>query len=253
MSTDARRWGAAETRAFRDLARYAVPERERQTAVIVELVRAAAVDGDVVELGCGEGVLTAALLEGLVGTRVHALDGSAEMLAATRAAAPDPTRLVTRAVDLADDDWRRFETPVRAVVSSLAIHHLGDAAKRRLFADLHAALAPGGVFVLADVIRPASAVGHELAARMWDAEVERRALALDGHRGGLDAFRRADWNHFRHAELDPIDRPATVVELLDWLAAAGFAAVDLHWMMAGHVIVSGWHLPATSGDRPKRP
>ena len=75
-------------------------------------------------------------------------------------------------------------------------------------------------------------------AGLWDEETRERSLELDGDLGGFEAFRRADWNHFRHAELDPMDRPSTVAEHLDWLRAAGFVEVDLHWMTAGQMILS---------------
>ncbi|MEQ8814280.1 MAG: class I SAM-dependent methyltransferase [Thalassobaculum sp.] len=239
MSDTDRRWTEAETATYRDLSRYAVPQRERQIALIVDRVAAAAVPGDVLEICCGEGLLTAALLEALPDVRVHAFDGSAAMLAATRERAEAMSgRLVTRRIDLAGRDWRRFDAPLRAAVSSLAVHHLDGPGKRDLFADLHAALAPGGVFVLADVVQPATAAGNAIAADLWDQEVRGRALSLDGNLEGFEAFRRADWNHFRHKELDPIDQPSTVVEQLDWLRAAGFVEVDLHWMTAGQMILS---------------
>lgn len=233
-------WSETESGTYRDLSRYAVPERERQVAIVTAIVRAADIDGDVLDLCCGEGLLTEALLRALPEATVHAYDGSKSMLAATRDRAGVLERLVTRQIDLGATDWRRFDLPLRAVVSSLAIHHLDGAGKRALFADLGAALKPGGVFVLADVIRPTTAVGHAIAAELWDEEVRRRALALDGTLEGVEAFSRADWNHFRHAEPDPIDKPSTLVEQLEWLRWAGFAEVDLHWMTAGQVIVSGW-------------
>lgn len=240
MTEPTRVWTEAESATYGDLSHYAVPERERQIAIVETLVRAAEIGGDVLDLCCGEGLLTEALLRALPGVTVHAYDGSASMLEAARRRAGAADRLRTRVIDLAARDWRRLDRPLRAVVSSLAIHHLDDAGKRALFADLHAALAPGGMFVLADVIRPATAIGHEIAARMWDEEVERRALALDGTKEGYEAFRRADWNHFRHSLPDPIDQPSTVAEHLTWLREVGFCNVDLHWMIAGQMLLSGW-------------
>jgi tRNA (cmo5U34)-methyltransferase len=233
-------WSEGESLTYRSLARYAMPERERQVAIITALVVAAEAEGDVLDLCCGEGLLTEALLQALPDRVVHAYDGSQSMLDATCERAGGTDRLVTRRIDLAARDWRHLQRSLRAAVSSLAIHHLDDAGKRRLFADLHAALAPGGVFVLADVVRPARAVGHAIAAELWYEEVKRRALAQDGTLAGFEAFQRADWNHFRHAGPDPIDQPSTLVEQLDWLRAAGFTDLDLHWMTAGQVIVSGW-------------
>ncbi len=238
MSDPTHTWTEAESAVYRDLSRYAVPQRERQIAIVVDRVARCAASGDILEICCGEGLLTAALLQRLPDARVHAYDGSDSMLAATRARAGDPDRLATRRIDIAATDWRAFETPLRAVVSSLAVHHLDGAGKRALFADLHAALSPGGVFALADVIRPETAAGNAIAADLWDEETRRRSLEIDGDLGGFEAFRRADWNHFRHAVLDPMDQPSTVAEHLDWLRDAGFVGVDLHWMTAGQMILS---------------
>ena len=238
MSDTDRRWSETESATYRDLSRYAVPQRERQVALIVDRVGATAATGDVLEICCGEGLLTSALLAHLPDGRVLAYDGSDSMLAATRERAGDTDRLVTRKIDIAERDWRRFEAPLRAAVSSLAVHHLDGPGKQGLFADLHVALAPGGVFVLADVIQPATAAGSAIAADLWDQEVKDRALSLDGDLKGFEAFKRADWNHFRHEVLDPIDKPSTVVEHLDWLRDAGFVDVDLHWMTAGQMILS---------------
>ena len=238
MTDDAPVWSEDESTVYRDISRYAVPQRERQIALIVDRVARAAATGDVLEICCGEGLLSVALLDRLPGIRVHAYDGSESMLAAARERAGGGDRLVTRVIDLAASDWRSFGTPLRAAVSSLAVHHLDGAQKRALFADLHAALAPGGVFVLADMILPATDAGEAIAGALWDEEVRLRSLELDGDLRGLEAFRRAEWNHFLAGELFSIDKPSTVVEHLDWLRDAGYEAVDLHWMTAGQMILS---------------
>lgn len=240
MTDPSASWSEEESGIYRGLSRYAVPERERQIEVMTSLVRAAEVDGPILDLCCGEGLLTEALMQALPGATLHAYDGSRSMLEATKAGTGSAERLVTREIDLAASDWRRSDLAFRAIVSSLAVHHLDDTGKHALFADLHAMLAPGGVFVLADVIRPTLPVGNEIAAELWDEAVKRRSVELDGTLEGYETFHRADWNHFRHEEPDPIDKPSTLVEHLDWLRSAGFADVDVHWMTAGQVLLSGW-------------
>jgi len=237
-------WTETESATYRDLSRYAVPQRETQIRIIVERVRAAGAAGDILEICPGEGLLSAALFEALPEAGIIAVDGSDSMLAATRARIGDSERLVTRRADLAETGWRRVERPLRAVVSSLAIHHLDGPGKQALFRDILGMLAPGGVFVLADVIRPADPSGYPIAGRLWDEETRRRALDLDGDERGFELFRRADWNHFHHgepdpvAEPDPIDKPSTIAEHFDWLREIGFEAVDLHWMTAGQMLLS---------------
>lgn len=236
----AENWTEDDSETYRGLSRYAVPEREQQLAAAVALVAASPAEGPVLDLCCGEGLLTAALLATLPGQRVLAYDGSPSMLATTAGRAAAPDRLTTRRIALEQRDWRRFEAPLRAVVSSLAIHHLDGTGKRQLFQDLQAALAPGGVFVLADVIRPARPVGEAIAAELWDAAVRQRAQALDGTLAGFEAFEAARWNHFRHGGADEIDKPSTLLEQLDWLRTAGFTDLDLHWMTGGQMLLSAW-------------
>lgn len=233
-------WGENESALYRALAAVAVPERERQIAVMVALVSAATADGPVLEICCGEGRLTAAIQRALPGVPVHAYDGSASMLAEARRRAPEPASLIIREIDIAATDWRQFETPLRAVVSSLAVHHLDAAGKRALFADIYATLAPGGVFALADVIAPATRAGQAVAAEMWDQEAQRRSHEAGGSDAGFDAFRQAGWNHFHAVAPDPVDMPSRLTDQVDWLRAVGFVDVDLHWMMAGQMLLSAW-------------
>ena len=100
-------------------------------------------------------------------------------------------------------------------------------------------LRPGGVFVLADLVEPVDQGSREIFARQWDEEVIRRSVAILGDRSGFEAFRALDWNHYRLAAPDPVDKPSTLAEQMDWLREAGFDAVDLHWSVAGHFILSG--------------
>lgn len=233
-------WSENTSATFRDLAHYAVPERETQIASVVALIPAPNGPAWAMDICCGEGRLTAALLDRFPGLRVLAYDGSSSMLDTTRAnAGAHGDRIETRVIDIAETDWRRPETPLHAVVSSLAIHHLDGPGKQALFADIHAALAPGGVFVLADLVEPATPRGQAVAAEAWDAETRRRALDTDGTLDGFERFQAESWNHYRLAEPDPIDRPSRLVDMLDWLRDVGFADVDVHWMKAGHVILSG--------------
>ena len=233
-------WSEAESRLFIDEGAYYVPERELQTRIICDLIPPADGAVDLVELCPGEGLLTRALLQRFPEARVHAFDGSPTMLASTReTAGTEADRLSTRAFDLAASDWRAFDFACHAVVSSLAVHHLDGPQKQALFADLFKALAPGGVFVLADLIAPARPAGVQVAAACWDEAVKERAQALDGNLTAFERFQADDWNHYSAPEPDPVDKPSPLFDQLRWLAEAGFAAVDVHWMKAGHAIMSG--------------
>ncbi|HEY3588318.1 MAG TPA: class I SAM-dependent methyltransferase [Myxococcaceae bacterium] len=232
-------WDETDSHEFIDLGRFFVPDREEQIAAVLGMIPDPG-DGLLVDLCCGEGLLSRALLERFPRARVLALDLSPTMLAQARATCADPSsRFDTSLFDLADGSWRTFPEPVRAFVSSLAVHHLDGAGKQRLFADLAAALAPGGALVIADLVEPATAAARELAAQMWDDAVRRHSLELAGHLGPWEKFRAKRWNLYADPEPDPIDHPSPLLDQLRWLEAAGLQGVDVCWMKAGHAVFGG--------------
>jgi tRNA (cmo5U34)-methyltransferase len=231
-------WREDDSTLFIDYGRAFTPERERQQAIICELV-ASVTPGRVVELCCGAGDLLRLLLERLPEVRALALDGSPAMLARTAATcAAHRDRLELQAFDLAARDWRRLEPAPDAICSSLAVHHLDGEGKRQLFNDLHAALRPGGIFVLADLIRPDSEAGWRIAAEDWDRAVAERSVQIYRDDRAQRRFAELRWNLYRWPDDNTIDHPSTVAEHVAWLDEAGFEAVELHWLLAGHAIFS---------------
>jgi tRNA (cmo5U34)-methyltransferase len=232
-------WTEGDSGEFLDLAPWIVPERDEQIATICALVPAQAPGSRIVELCCGSGALAAALLDRDPRATVLGLDGSTVMLRRAAAAlARFGGRFTPQQFDLAARDWRTFAHPLQAVVSSLAIHHLDGEGKRQLFADLAAALAPGGVLVFADIVRPASAAAQLLAAAGWD-EAVRASAARAGNPDAFARFQAGRWNYFADPDPDPMDQPSTLLEQLRWLEAAGLEAVDVYWMRAGHALFGG--------------
>jgi len=235
-------WNEDDSQEFIDHGRFFVPEREEQIAAVLDLIPEPG-DGLLVDLCCGEGLLSAALLERFSKARVLAMDLSPTMLEKARqTCAAHAERFATRPFDLADRSWRSFPEPVRAFVSSLAVHHLDGAGKRQLFRDLAAALAPGGALVIADLVLPATPAAHALAAKAWDEAVRRRSLELAGRLRPYEVFRDERWNLWADPSPDPIDQPSPLFDQLRWLTEAGFAGVDVCWMKAGHAVYAGFRL-----------
>ena len=232
-------WDETDSHQFLDLGRFFVPEREEQIATIAAMVPDPG-DGLLVDLCCGEGLVSRALLERFPRARVVAMDLSPAMLERSRATcAAFAERFETRLFDLAGDAWREFSEPVRGFVSSLAIHHLDGEGKRRLCRDLAAALAPGGVVVIADLVLPATPAAQAWAAKAWDEAVRRRSLELAGGLDPYEKFLDMRWNLWAESEPDPVDHPSPLLDQLRWLEEAGLAGVDVFWMKAGHAVFGG--------------
>jgi tRNA (cmo5U34)-methyltransferase len=233
-------WDEADSREFIDSGRFFVPDREEQIATVLDLIPEPN-DGLLVDLCCGAGPLTAALLARFPRARVLAMDLSPAMLEHVRTNLDrHGDRLQTRPFDLGDRSWRRFPVPVHAFVSSLAIHHLDGEGKRQLFRDLTAELAPGGALVIADLVQPATPAGQALAAKAWDEAVRRRALEIAGDLSPYEVFREERWNFYADPAPDPIDQPSPLIDQLRWLAEAGLTGVEVHWLKAGHAVFGGF-------------
>jgi ubiquinone/menaquinone biosynthesis C-methylase UbiE len=230
-------WTEGFSQDFIDYGRYFVPDREDQIQLISSLIPPQERPFDVLELACGEGLLAEAILTNHPHSTVYGYDGSTTMLAQAKVRlARFGERFKTRQFDLLAKDWRQTETAVQAVVSSLAIHHLDGPQKQQLFQDIFRMLAPGGVFIIADLIQPVGATGLRAAAA-WDAAVKQRAVMLDGDTAVYDQFQQSQWNIFHYP--DPMDKPSSLFDQLKWLEAAGFAEVDVYWLQAGHALYGG--------------
>ncbi len=185
-----------------------VPDFDRFYGTAADLVAELGIDEpEVLDLGAGTGLLSAAVRAAVPGSRLTLLDGAAPMLAAARQRLGDVRTIIA---DLTDP---LPAGPFDAAVSALAVHHLDDAGKRDLFGRIRAVLRPGGVFVNAEQVcgpTPADQARYE-------AVHERDARAL----GSDDAEWDAAVVRMSH------DRCATVEDQVAWLAAAGFDAVDV--------------------------
>ena len=236
-------WEEDNSQDFIDYGKYFVPDREIQINCICNAIPPPSKPAYILDLCCGEGLLTRALLNKFPECRVYGLDGSPKMIAHVEMSlAAYGERFKTRQFDLAATDWREFTGPVHAVVSSLAIHHLDGPEKQALFKDIASLLMPGGSFIIADLIEPMNQFGKRLAAAAWNETVRQRSLDLDGDLKGYDHFRELGWNHYAQSEPDPdsIDKPSSLFDQLKWLDGAGFVDVDVFWMKAGHAIFGGY-------------
>jgi tRNA (cmo5U34)-methyltransferase len=151
-----------------------------------------------VDLGTGDGRLLALVRSRYSEAKGIGLDSSAPMLDRAQERFNGDPFIELREHDLQE---RLPEVGVSdAFVSGLAIHHLEDDRKQELFGEIHALLAPGGVFANLDLVRSASSRLHE-------------------------RFRR----EIGRVKDDPTDRLAELGEQIGWLREIGFSEVDCHF------------------------
>jgi tRNA (cmo5U34)-methyltransferase len=234
----------ADWEIYRRLAPAAVPARAEQLAVMLALIPFGIEDSfTVVELGCGEGHLSAAIARCFELSRVVALDGSPQMRdRAAERLAPYGDRVTVAGFRLEEDDWRARLTGSDAVVSSLCLHHLDDEGKRKLFAETREHLSDRGALLIADLVEAPHRLGTRLYADTWDRAARRQSLEAAGSTELFDLFVAERWNHYLYP--DPFDKPSRLFDQLRWLQEVGFEVVDCFWLHAGHAVYGGYR----SGD-----
>ncbi len=170
----------------------------------------------VVDLGCGEGALTASLAQRWPGARVTGVDSSAEMLAAAAAHAV-PGRVAFVAGDVRD--WRPAE-PVDVLVTNAVLHWVPG--HEDLLRDWAGSLAPGGTLAL-QVPGNSGAPTHRLLAELCTSPRWRDRLAAAA------------------PPLHPVLDPAGYLQVLEdaGLAADAWETTYLH-VLRGADPVLGW-------------
>jgi tRNA (cmo5U34)-methyltransferase len=163
----------------------------------------------VADLGCGDGRLTALVLDARPNVvEVVAVDTSPPMLEKARERFAADARVQVVEHDLAESVADLG--PLDLVVSGFAIHHLEDARKRALFAEVATQLRPQGVFANLEVVQSATPELHA-------------------------AFRAA----IGRAEDDPADKLVDVETQLEWMRDAGLQQVDCLWRWRGFALLVG--------------
>jgi SAM-dependent methyltransferase len=219
-------WQADGTvRYYLDSVRGAIPFAAEQMAIVLRMVeRGRQPVARFLDVGCGDGFVSAVMLGAHPRATGVLVDFSAPMLEAARERlAGVPSAPVVVEADLASPVWIegvREYAPFDAVVSAFAIHHLEDERKRALYGELLRLLGPGGVFVNVEHVAPESPwIRQAFDAAMIDAiwEHGRRADPVMTREEAAASFdNRADREANRLAALDV---------QCDWLREAGFGEV----------------------------
>jgi tRNA (cmo5U34)-methyltransferase len=164
------------------------PHLAQGTAALLELIESPA---RVLDIGTGDGRVLGLVLDAHPGAEGIGLDNSDAMLA--RATVPTVKHDFAHPLpDLGEFDL---------AVSSMAIHHMPDARKREIYAEVFAILLPGGLFLNLEHVAPGS---ERLHAEFY------AALGVP-------------------PEDDPSDQTAPVDEQLGWLRDIGYCDVDCMW------------------------
>jgi tRNA (cmo5U34)-methyltransferase len=176
----------------------------------------------VLDLGCGDGALTAEILK--VDDQIEAtmVDGSLEMLENARKRLQSYENLNyihSTFQDLLKDDI--LEADFDFIVSSLAIHHLSSGDKESLFRYLNHHLKLGGFFLNIEVVRAPAEPLEDWYRQLWKEWIAENELK----RGSEESFQDIPKKY----KNNPDNHPDTLEKQLDMLISVGFKQVDCYY------------------------
>lgn len=222
--------------------RDAMPMHHRQVEIMVHLIatRRATVSR-FLDLGCGDGILSAMLLRHYPHAQGVLADVSEQMLGLARnRLQQDASHLTFLNLNLGHSAWRAAvapQGPFDVVVSGYAIHHLHDRDKQQVYRAIYDLLAPGGMFINIEYVAAATAWGQDV---FMDYLID-HVCAAKSRQG--DRVRKEQISGALNALMyTPDDRPAPVEQQCAWLRELGFSGVDCFFKLFGFAVFGG-HRP----------
>jgi tRNA (cmo5U34)-methyltransferase len=197
-----------------------------------------------IDLGCGDGILAAALLEKYPESRGVLADFSEPMLEQARVQLKDyASQLQFMNLDYGDPSWvekilalRQARDDFDAIVSRYSIHHQPDERKRSIYEDIFNLLAPGGWFINIEHILPSAS----LATELLDIHIIDGRYAIKVTNGGSKSRQE-----IADIFLNRPDREANLLTPIetqcDWLREIGFEQVDCYFRIFELAVFGGRH------------
>lgn len=224
---DKSNWARPEfTQGYRDNADVFIVERRRMLAILQAFYIHFVKDGPpkaMLDLGCGDGIVTAAIADVDPSISATLVDGSSDMLkrAKEKLAGLKDARLVLASFEdllLQDSIGSVYDF----IASSLAIHHLTLDEKSSLLRYAYDHLKPGGHFVNIDVVLAQSETLEQWYLSLWRNWIDerKRALGLEG-----EQFESVIEGYKDNRD----NKPDTLNSQLDALHSAGFKDVDCYY------------------------
>ena len=221
--------------------RAAIPLAQEQIGVMMSILKSR---GQPVEsfldLGCGDGILGAAILGEYPSAQGVFVDFSEPMLEQAREQLKDYSgQLVFENLNYGDPIWinrMQAEAPFDAIVSGYSIHHQPDVRKRQVYKEIFSLLKPGGWFVNIEHVASAAQLNIDLFENHFISS----RYAIEQRNSGSRTFDQLAEEYKNRP--DKAANILTATELqCDWLCEIGFEEVDCYFRIYELAVFGGRH------------
>lgn len=178
----------------------------------------------VLDLGCGTGTIAHQIKTEFPNAKITCLDIAANMIEVAKSKLSQHGDVEYRVGDFSDFE---FDQSYDVIVSSLALHHLADdPAKTGVYRKIFQGLTNGGVFYNADVVLGSNDYLQAVNMQKWTEYMNRAVPMAEIENKWLATYREED-------------RPARLMNQLEWLTEIGFKDVDVLWKYYNFAVYGG--------------
>lgn len=176
---------------------------------------------NVLDLGCGTGVLSYLILRDFPNALVNAIDLAEKMLEVCK----KNLAIFANRLDLKRGNFgtEEFGQGYDIILSGLSTHHLDNPGKIDLYRRIYQGLSPGGIFINREIVLGATPNVTEYYHKLW-----RQFIRSNGE----------DDEKWFEKYLEE-DIPASLENQLQWLSHAGFVDVECHWKHLNFAVFGG--------------
>lgn len=166
-------------------------------------------DPRILDLGAGTGLFSSMTLDKYPSANITLVDISEKMLEIARKRFSGNEN-----IEVICQDFSTFRSDKKydAVISSLAIHHLEDNRKKKLYDSIYDMLRKDGLFIHAEQVEGETPYFKEMNNNRWRYSVENSGLSREEIDAGYERVK--------------LDKRTPLSVQLQWLKDSGFAEVD---------------------------
>jgi SAM-dependent methyltransferase len=219
--------------------RAAIPLAQEQIGVMMSILKSRTQPVEnYLDLGCGDGILGAAILGEYPSSRGVLVDFSEPMLEQAREQLKEYSdQLTFMNLDYGDPAWvNRMQTQgwFDAIVSGYSIHHQPDSRKRPIYEEIFSLLNPGGWFINIEHI----AAESQLAVDLFNNHIIEARYAIERKNGG-----RKTKQEIGDIFMNRPDKDANILLSVNtqchWLREIGYEEVDCYFRVYELAVFGG--------------
>jgi tRNA (cmo5U34)-methyltransferase len=216
----------SEAKEYDNIIKKLIPYYEQMIDALIDTIPFGA-DSDIriIDLGCGTGTISQKISKKFPNSTIVCLDIAANMIdiAKYKLEKHSSTDFI-----LGDFSNIEFNNQFDVVVSSLALHHLEtDSDKKKFYAKIYKILNNKGVFFNADVVLASTEYLQKQYIDRWKKYMNRSVSIDEIENKWIPTY-------------EDEDRPAKLIDQLNWLKEIGFESTDVVWKYYNFAVYGGY-------------